>query len=143
VASPRIPVTRPDKVAYTRRFLEGTTIGGRGGPGTAPSGESNLPAEWLTEEKVTELVERNRFAAVKPPITDAAPILAPSGELWVERSVPFGRPAEWDIFNTAGVRVRRIRLPADRRLLGVGRSAIYLLAVDADGFERIERFTAY
>lgn len=140
VTTPRIPVTRPDKVAYTRRFLEGTTLGGRGGPGAAPSGETNLPAEWLSEERVNRLVEQNRFAASKAPFTDVAPILAPSGELWVERSMPYGAPSEWDVFDQAGVRVRRMRLPADRRLLSLGRTAAYLIAVDQDGFEKIERY---
>jgi hypothetical protein len=140
VPTPRIPVTRADKVAYTRRFLEGSTIGGRGGPNTAPSGESNLPADWLTDEQVNRLVETNRFASVKAPITDAIPLLAPGGELWVERSVPYGAPSEWDVFSAAGVRVKRIQLPADRRLLALGRNAAYLIAVDEDGFERVERY---
>lgn len=140
VRTSRIPVTRADKVAYTRRFLEGTTIGGRGGPNTTPSGESNLPADWLTEERVDELVRTNRFAELKAPTTDAAPMLALSGELWVERSMPFGSPSEWDVFNVAGARIRRIRLPADRRLLSLGRNSAYLVAVDEDGFEKIERY---
>lgn len=140
VSTPRIPVTRADKVAYTRRFLEGTTIGGRAGANNAPSGESNLPADWLTDERVNELVEANQFAAVKAATTDAAPMLSPAGELWVERSMPYGSPSEWDVFNSAGVRVRRVQLPVDRRLLSLGRNAAYLIAVDEDGFEKVERY---
>ena len=141
VRTSRIPVTRADKVAYTRRFLESSTMGGRGGPNTTPSGESNMPADWLTDERVNELVRNNRFAEVKAPTTDAAPMLAPSGELWVERSTPHGSPSEWDVFNVAGARIRRIRLPADRRLLGLGRNSAYLVAVDEDGFEKVERYS--
>jgi len=141
VRTSRIPVTRADKVAYTRRFLEGSTMGGRGGPNTTPSGESNMPADWLTDERVNELVRNNRFAEVKAPTTDAAPMLAPSGELWVERSMPHGSPSEWDVFNVAGGRIRRVRLPADRRLLSLGRNSAYLVAVDEDGFEKVERYS--
>lgn len=140
VSTPRIPVTRADKVAYTRSFLEGSTIGGRGGVNTAPSGESNMPPDWLTEKEVNRMVEQNKFATVKAPITDVAPMLSPSGEFWVERSMPHGSPSEWDVFNSAGARVRRIRLPADRRLLSLGRSSAYLIAVDDDGFEKVERY---
>jgi hypothetical protein len=140
VPTPRIPVTRADKVAYTRSFLEGTTVGGRGGPNTAPSGESNLPADWLTQEQVEQLVERNRFATVKAPITDAAPILAPDGTLWVERAVPHGSPSEWDLFDSSGARTRRIQLPLGRRLLSIGRTSAYLISVDEDGFEKVERY---
>jgi hypothetical protein len=140
IPTPRIPVIRADKVSYTRRFLEGSTIGGRGGANNAPSGESNMPADWLTDEQVNEMVKNNRFASVKAPITDAAPMLAPSGELWVERSMPHGAPSEWDVFNSAGVRVRRVRLPAERRLLSLGRGSAYVIAVDEEGFEKVERY---
>jgi hypothetical protein len=138
VATPRIPVTRADQVAYTRRFLEGSTMGGRGGANTAPSGESNMPSDWLTEEQVNRLVETNKFAAVKAPITDAVPLLSPAGELWVERSVAYGAASEWDVFNAAGVMVKRVRLPLNRRLLSLGARSVYLLSVDDDGFERVE-----
>ena len=138
VPTPRIPVLRADKVDHTRRFLEGSTIGGRGGANTAPSGESNLPADMLTEEQVNRLVETNKFATIKPPITDAAPMLSPLGELWVERSVAHGAAAEWDVFNPAGALVKRVRLPADRRLLSLGKRSVYLVAVDDNGFERVE-----
>jgi hypothetical protein len=140
VVTPRIPVTRADKVAYTRRFLEGSTIGGRGGPNTAPSGESNMGPEWMTDARVNELVEANKFATVKAPMTDATPLLSPAGELWVERSMPHGSPSEWDVFNASGARVKRVRLPADRRLLSLGRGTAYLIAVDTDGFEKVERY---
>jgi hypothetical protein len=139
VAAPRIPVTRADKVAYTRRFLEGSTIGGRGGANTAPSGESNLPDDMLTDEQVNRLVETNKFATVKAAMTDAVPQLSPAGALWVERSVAYGAPPEWDVFSSAGALVRRVRLPADRRLLGLGRRSVNLVADDDQGFERIER----
>ena len=142
VVTSRVPVTRADKFAYTRRFLEGTTIGGRGGSNTTPSGESNLPADMLTEEQVNRLVETNKFATVKAPFTDAAPQLSPGGELWVERSVAHGAPSEWDVFNPAGHLVKRVRLPSDRRLLSLGKRSVYLLAVDDDGFERIERYAS-
>ncbi len=140
VRTPSLPVTRPDKVAYVRRFLEAATIGGRGGPGSAPSGESNLPADMRSEAEVTRMVEQNKFGTMKAPITDAAPILAPDGRLWVERSVPFGAASEWDVFDHTGSRIRSVRLPAGRRLLAVGRAAVYLLAVDEDGFQRVERY---
>jgi hypothetical protein len=138
VATPRIPVTRADKVAYTRRFLEGSTIGGRGGANSAPSGESNLPDDMLTEEQVNRLVETNKFASVKAPTTDAVPLLSPAGELWVERSVAHGAASEWDVFNSSGAMVKRVRLPAARRLLSLGARSVYLVSVDDNGFERVE-----
>jgi hypothetical protein len=140
VTTSRIAVTRADKVAYARHFLENSTIGGRGGANSAPSGESNMPADMLTDQEINRMVEQNKFATVKAPITDMAPMLAPNGELWVERSVPHGAPSEWDVFNQRGDRLKRVRLPANRTLLGLGRAAAYLVAQDQDGFERVERY---
>ena len=136
----RIPVTRADKIAYTRSFMEGTTIGGRGGPNTTPSGESALPAEMLEQKRIEELVDQNPFAPVKPPITNATPLISPAGEVWVERSVAAAAPPEWDVFDGKGLRVARVRLPQGRKLMAVGRGTVYLVATDEDGFEKVERY---
>jgi len=136
----RLPVSREDRVAYTRHFLEGSTIAGRPAPGAAPSGESPLPPEWLEQKRVEEIADQNTFAEVKPPITDAAPMISPSGEVWVERSVPSKAPTEWDVFDGRGVRVKRLRLPAERRLVAVGQGVLYAIRVDENGFERLERY---
>lgn len=136
----RIPVTRADKVAYTRSFMEGTTMGGRGGPNSAPSGESAVPPEWLEQKRIEELVDQNPFASVKPPITNSVPLVSPGGALWVERSVAANAAPEWDVFDGRGIRVARVRLPAGRKLMAVGRGTAYLVATDEDGFERVERY---
>lgn len=136
----RIPVTRADKMAYTRSFMEGTTMGGRGGPNSTPSGESALPPEMLEEKSIGELVDRNPFAPMKPPITNANPLIGPNGNLWVERSVAGKAQPEWDVFDGKGIRVARVRLPAGRKLVAVGRGSVYLVAADDDGFERVERY---
>jgi hypothetical protein len=138
VAFVPLPVTAADKRAYMRNFLENSGMGGRGTTGGSAVG--NVPAEMMTDESITRLVAMNPFATVKPPITDRAPILAPEGMLWVERSTPLGAPATYDLFDREGKVVRKVTLPAGRRLLLVGRAGIYLVATDADGVERVERY---
>lgn len=90
ISTPRVPVIRADRVAYTRRFLEGSS-------------------------KV-------------PP--------------WAAEVVPTAHRA-----STVPVRARatrkRVRLPADRRLLTLGRSSVYLIAMDEDGFEKVERYVVH
>jgi hypothetical protein len=113
---------------------------GMGGKGTGGASVGATPAEFLTDASIRHLVETNRYATTKPPITDRPPLLAPNGELWVERSMPLGAPGNYDLFDRAGKMVRHVVLPAGRRLLVLGRSGVYLTATDEDGVERIERY---
>jgi hypothetical protein len=133
-----LPVTAADKRAYTREFLENSGMGGRGTTGGSAIG--GVPAEMMTDESITRLVAINPFAAVKPPITERAPIIAPDGTLWVERSGVLGAPSTYDLFDGAGRVTRKVTLPVGRRLLLVGRAGIYLVATDEDGVERVERY---
>jgi hypothetical protein len=136
----RIPVTRGDRIAYTRHFMENSTIGGRGGAGTMPSGESPLPPEMLEQKEIERLADVNPFATEKAPITDAMPLISPGGELWVERSVPERALPRWDVFDGTGKLVRRYQLPGGRRLIAVGKEAVYAVFQDDDGLEHVERY---
>ena len=126
------------KRAYTKEFKENSGLGGRGTNGGSTIG--NVPAEWLSDESITRLVATNVYAETKPQITDRAPLLAPDGTLWVERSGALGASATYDLFDGAGKVIRRVMLPAGRRLLLIGRAGIYLVATDEDGVERLERY---
>jgi hypothetical protein len=136
----KIPVAQIDKIAYTRRFMENSTIGGRGSGATMPSGESPVPPEMLEAHAIEELARVNPFAPVKPPFTDAMPLIAPNGELWVERSVSATVPPLWDVFDATGQLVRRYQAPNGRRLVALGRGTVYAVVQDQDGLERIERY---
>ena len=136
----RIPVTETDRIAYTRQFMENSTVGGRAGAGATPSGESPVPPEWLEQREIEKLARDNTFAKEKPPITDAMPLVTPTGELWVERSGPAGAPSMWDVFDENGQMVRRYRFPAGRRLVALGRETAYAIATDEDGLQKLERY---
>jgi len=137
VRTTAIPVTREDKIAYSREFMVSAGMGGRG---TGGASIGAVPGELLTDEAIAELVERNTFAVTKPPFTDRPPLLGPDGSLWVERSAARGAPVIFDLFDGAGALVRRVRLPEGRRLLLVGRNGVYLVATDEEGMERVERY---
>jgi len=136
----KIPVAQIDKIAYTRRFMENSTIGGRGSGATMPSGESPVPPEMLEAHAIEEIARVNPFAPVKPPFTDAMPLIAPNGELWVERSVSATVRPLWDVFDAMGVLLRRYQAPGGRRLVALGRGTAYAVVQDADGLERVERY---
>ena len=90
--------------------------------------------------RATRLVTKQEFREVRPPFTDRAPLIAPDGSVWVERSVPAGAPPAWDRFDARGTHLGGIILPTGRRLLAAGSRGLYAAAADSDGLERLERY---
>ncbi len=113
---------------------------GKGGAGRPPGGLSPVTADMMTDRAVAEMVANMTFADTKAAFTDAAPIIAPDGTLWVERSVASGAPSTWDQFDAAGRPTGSWQLPGGRRLVGVGRGRVYAVTTDDDGIERLERY---
>ena len=58
----------------------------------------------------------------------------------MERSLVHGAPTTFDVFDAAGNLVRRVVLPAGRRLVAVGATVLYLAAQAEDGLETLERY---
>lgn len=132
----RIPVTEADRIAYTRRFTENSSVGGKDDDG----GLSPVPNEWLEDRHIRETAARNIFAETRPPFTDAAIHAAPEGSVWVERSLPLGAPSTWDVFDASGRLALRIVLPRGRRLAAIGKGTLYAVSTDDDGLQRLERY---
>jgi hypothetical protein len=79
------------------------------------------------------------WPAAKPPF--AGPVLAaPDGSVWVERSVRAGAPREYDVIGPRGELLRRVAVPAGRRLVALGARHAYARHVDADGISTLERY---
>jgi hypothetical protein len=64
----------------------------------------------------------------------------PAGRLWVERYERAGAPVVHDVFDGEGARIAQVRLPADRRIIGFGRAALYAVHEDELGLHRIEAY---
>lgn len=76
----------------------------------------------------------------KPAFPDGALRAAPDGRFWLERNVPAGEPRRFDVLDGNGRRLAIVRLPADRRLEGFGRDALYLSRTDDLDFVWLERY---
>ncbi len=61
-----------------------------------------------------------------PPFEGGAGCFAPDGQLWIQRSVPVGQPALLDVVDGKGRLVAQISAPPGSRLLGFGRSGVFL-----------------
>jgi hypothetical protein len=133
-------VTRADKIEQARRFTANSSIGGKGSGANAPTAASPTPASMLTDSSLNEMADHDAFAETLPPFAARVPRIAPEGVMWVERAQHAGQPARFDIFDQTGNRIGRAVLPAGRRLLGLGRGTLYLVATDDSGIERVERY---
>ena len=131
-----LPVSLEDKMAYTRDFMQNSSISGKGPGGSLGA----MPPEMLTDAAIREVVDDGEFALTKGPFRDSPVYLTPEGTLWVERSVKPGDPSTWDVLDAAGKVIARVKLPKDRRIVAAGTGTIYLVVTTDDGFERLERY---
>ncbi|HEX9693160.1 MAG TPA: hypothetical protein VGA22_13790, partial [Gemmatimonadales bacterium] len=72
-------------------------------------------------------------------LTHPEPVrFAPDGRLWIERAVGAHDVPLVDVVDERGQLVRRIRLPAGRRLAGFGRTSVYLVRKDDVDLQYLE-----
>ncbi len=64
----------------------------------------------------------------------------PQGTLWVHRTTEVGSPEVFDLIDRQGNLVRQIRTPPRTQLVGFGRSHVYLVRLDPDHQEFLERY---
>lgn len=137
-AGPVIPytpmrVTEADKAEYreTLRANPPTMImigGGGGGGGGAP---------------VAPPMPEPTFAETKPPFTGTNSVLVtPDGEVWVLRTRPASdKVPVYDVFDATGRLTRKMALTPGSRVVGFGRSSVYVVRTDEDDMEYLQKFT--
>lgn len=128
-----VPLTQDDKEAWAERLAGSrVSIVQRSGTQSGGSGGSfELPRPDIDEMEWPE---------VKPAFPRGAVSVTPEGEVWVERHVPHGDPETYDVFDSAGRRLRQVVLPEGRTLEGFGRGVAYLVRTDADDLQWLERY---
>ena len=132
-----VPIRDADKKEYIEDGASGLSIMvqndngrmsvrmGRGGPRQA-------------ERDDAERIKSLKWPATKPAARNV--VVSPSGEAWVERYVAAGTPREYDVFGADGKLVRRVVLPAGRRLVGFGKGVVYLKETTADELSFLEQY---
>lgn len=99
-----------------------------GGDGKVTAGKSipryEEPAEW-PEELPPFLMDAVRFA--------------PDGNLWVERTTAARAPQTFDVIDRSGRVASHVVLPAKSRLVGFGKASVYIVRIDEDDLEHLER----
>jgi hypothetical protein len=122
-----VPLTAADKAFVTDPKNQKRVAGTGSGSDRLPD---RMPAPQFTS-----------WPEAKPPFVADSPRIAPDGSLWVERSRAFTDSVRtFDIFDARGVLAERVALPAGTRLAGFGDAAVYVVRVDADDLEYLERY---
>jgi hypothetical protein len=82
------------------------------------------------------------FEETKPPFTGPESVLVTSeGEVWVLRSRPAtDRIPFYDVFDRGGRIVRRVSLAPKSRVVGFGAGTVYVVRLDAEDLEHLQRF---
>jgi hypothetical protein len=120
----RIKVTKADQDAWIKNRYAGTRMIVNGRRMTPPAIDPK-DVDW---------------AEFKPPFTTGVTV-TPEGELWVPASqAANAKGALFDVFDNRGERVRQVRLPEARRLVGFGKGVLYAVHKDADDLEWLERY---
>jgi len=139
-----IKVTEAEKKAFLASQIQPGSIQMRAVGGALPSAGggtseskprmSSAEAEALTNPPMT-------WPAVKPPFPAGGAMVATDGRLWVPRtrahndSIP-----TYDVFDGAGRVVERVVLPRGARLIGFGKSVVYLSRSDDDGLLYLQKY---
>ena len=135
-------VTDDDKRAFLRTQIRpGNIIVRRpaGGEGRAmPIERSGLPRPQH-ETNIDD--PALSWPSHMPPFLAGAARVAPDGTLWVLRTRAHTDPVpSYDLFDAAGRLAARVALPQGTRLLGFGNGTVYLIRVDPDDLQWIERY---
>jgi hypothetical protein len=84
--------------------------------------------------------EPPRWPVALPPFLSRPALFAPDGTLWVRRAGDVGAPTLYDLVDPRGTVVRQVTFPTRSRVVGFGRSAVYVVRVDEDDLQYLQRF---
>ncbi len=84
--------------------------------------------------------EPTDWPEVLTPFLTGAVTFAPDGILWVKRTTRAGDPPTFDLINRSGQVAHRVLLQQRARFLGFGRASVYVLRVDDDDLQYVQRF---
>ncbi|HLG05105.1 MAG TPA: hypothetical protein VI383_03065 [Gemmatimonadales bacterium] len=149
----RVAVVHVEPYSVTLHHPDGSTIAGPAIPEDRIRVSSAHKEEWLAEWKrpVPAIVNGEytvrprsepdlRWPETLPPFLPDAIAFASDGMLWIRRTTAARAPAEFDLVDGHGKVATKVRLPPRTRLVGFGSRTVYLVRVDNDDLEYLERY---
>lgn len=83
--------------------------------------------------------EPEEWPETLPPFLFDALHAAPDGTFWVQRTTTAGAQPTFDVIDRAGRVSHQVVLPRGTRLAGFGARSVYVVRVDEDGLEHLQR----
>jgi hypothetical protein len=140
-----IPFRQSDKEGWIESQSSGSGGGGGGGHASAAfvttttSGGGGGGTRTFTIP--TPDIDEVDFPEFFPPFTRGAVSISQEGDMWVQRVESFGTDGTlFDVFNSSGQLVRKVRIPEGRSLLGFGPNTLYAYSMDEDDLQWLERY---
>jgi hypothetical protein len=133
ISYPRIRVTEKHKEQW-RQAQQGATMmmvtnnNGRQTTSAGPAGRANIP-------------EPTDWPDVLPPFLQNATVVAPNGNIWLNRTregnddIP-----KYDVIDASGNVIERVVLPKRTRVVGFGNGVVYAIRSDEDDLQYLQRF---
>ncbi len=133
-----VPIREAEKLEWVGQSADGVSVGVTNNNGqmsvTMRRGGMRMGGSAPPDTRSQEWPE------AKPPFVTNGVWVSPSGEAWVERSVPAGSGRVFDIFGANATLARRVVLPEGRRLIGFGDGVIYTRWSNEDDLQILERY---
>lgn len=85
-------------------------------------------------------IDDYEWPETKAPFHDGRIVVDPAGRAWIQRHVPAGEEATYDVFDGTATRVATYTLPNNRRIVGFGDGTIYVVAFDEFDLNYLERY---
>jgi hypothetical protein len=76
----------------------------------------------------------------KPAFLSNGVWVAPEGDMWVQRHVSAGEAVWFDVFGADAELKGKVTLPAGRQVVGIGKSAVYVVRTDELGLQWLEKY---
>ena len=130
----QVPVTEGHKKAWREEHQRKVPTVRRNGDGQLSYGYSAPPLHGEPEDWPKFLPP---FVAA---FSERVARFAPDGTLWILRTAPADAPPTFDLINRAGQIAARLILPPHTRLVGFGSDTVYLVRIDDDDLEHLQRF---
>ncbi len=142
VTDPPVTITQADKDAWLEERANPRgggmfiTVGaGPGGGGSVSAAPPPTSARFVGPQ-----VDDADWPEVKPPFPPNAMSVTTDGEAWVRRHTALGQPAEYDVFDETGNRVRTVVLPDNSIVAGFGEGVVYVARTDEYDLQWLEKF---
>ena len=84
--------------------------------------------------------EPSEWPEYLPPYTSGLPLFSSDGTLWITRAMAAGVAPTFDLINRKGELMERIVLPQRSKLVGFGNGTVYVVRLDDDDLQYLQRY---